>query len=94
MMSFDQTQRFAAKLDATMGADLDRPFSADDEQDNHRNAPQPDPACLYGLIGDIARTGSATTEANPYAIALNAIAYLSCAVGRGPYGSFWPRAQG
>ena len=51
----------------------------------HRNAPQPDPACLYGLIGDVARAGSDGTETNAYAIAANFMAYLSCAVGRGVY---------
>lgn len=68
----------------------------DDTPDNHRNAPRPSSACLYGLIGDIARAGSATTEANPYAIAANAIAYLSCAVGRAPYmpiGNTWHHAR-
>ena len=56
-----------------------------EEPDNHRNAPNADPACLYGLIGDIARAGSDTTEANPFAVALNALAYLGCCLGRGPY---------
>ncbi len=51
----------------------------------HRNAPQPDPACLYGLIGDVARAGSEGTETNAYAIAANFMVYLSCAVGRGVY---------
>ena len=50
-----------------------------------RNAPVPDPACLYGLVGDIARAGSHNTEANPYAVAASAIAYLGAALGRGPY---------
>jgi hypothetical protein len=67
--------------------------AADDESlDNHRNAPRPDPACLYGLVGDVARAGSHTTEANPYAVAANFIAFMSCAVGRGPYmpvGNTW-----
>ncbi len=36
-----------------------------DEHDPHRNAPYPDPACLYGLVGDVARAGSETTEAPP-----------------------------
>ena len=67
--------------------------AADDESlDNHRNAPRPDPACLYGLVGDVARAGSETTEANPYAVAANFIAFMSCAVGRGPYmpvGNTW-----
>lgn len=64
--------------------------------DNHRNAPRPDPACLYGLVGDIARAGSETTEANPHAIAASAIAYLGVAVGRGPYmpiGNTWHHAR-
>jgi hypothetical protein len=50
-----------------------------------RNAPVPDPACLYGLVGDIALVGSQNTEANPYAVAASAIAYLGAAMGRGPY---------
>ena len=64
----------------------------DDSLDNHRNAPRPDPACLYGLVGDVARAGSATTEANPFAVAANFIAFMSCAVGRGAYmpvGNTW-----
>lgn len=67
------------------------PHSIDDGPDNHRNAPRPDKACLYGLIGEIAAAGG-ETEANPYAIAANALAYLSCAVGRGPFmpvGNTW-----
>lgn len=63
-----------------------------EDVDNHRNAPRPDPACLYGLVGEIAKAGSETTEANPYAVAASAIAYLACAVGRGPYmavGNTW-----
>lgn len=51
----------------------------------HRSAPQADPACLYGLIGDVARAGSEGTETNAYAIAANFMAYLSCSVGRGVY---------
>jgi hypothetical protein len=62
----------------------------DDDQDDaavaaHRNAPMPDPACLYGLIGAVGRAGSDGAETNPYAIAANFMAYLSCAVGRGVY---------
>jgi putative DNA primase/helicase len=51
----------------------------------HRNTPDADPACLYGLIGDVARAGSESTETNAVAIAANFMAYLSCAVGRGVY---------
>ncbi|QHE88917.1 DUF3987 domain-containing protein [Hydrogenophaga sp. BPS33] len=68
----------------------------DDAPDNHRNAPRPSASCLYGLVGEIARAGGETTEANPYAIAANAMAYLSCAVGRGPYmpvGNTWHHAR-
>ena len=64
---------------------LDAAPVVNDEVDHHRNAPRPDPACLYGLIGDIARAAGATTEASPYATALNALAYLGCCLGRGPY---------
>lgn len=51
----------------------------------HRNAPEADPACLYGLIGDVARAGSDDTETSAYAIAANFLVYLSCAIGRGVY---------
>ena len=64
----------------------------DDQLDNHRNAPRPDPECLYGLVGDVARAGSENTEANPFAIAANFLGYMSAAVGRGPYmavGNTW-----
>jgi hypothetical protein len=57
----------------------------DDGPDHHRNAPRPDPACLYGLVGDVARAGSENTEANPLAIALNFMAYLSAGIGRGAF---------
>lgn len=50
--------------------------------DYHRNAPRPDKAALYGLVGDIALAGAENSEANPYAIALNVLAYLGVALGR------------
>ncbi|MBA4263784.1 MAG: hypothetical protein C0453_01770 [Comamonadaceae bacterium] len=71
------------------------PFVPEQEPDNHRNAPRPDPACLYGLVGDIARAAG-DTEANPFAVAANALTYLSCAVGRGPYlpvGNVWHHSR-
>ncbi len=64
--------------------------------DTHRNAPRPDPACLYGLVGDVARAGSTNTEANPFAIAAAMLAYLGAAVGRGPFmpiGDDWNHAR-
>jgi putative DNA primase/helicase len=58
----------------------------DDEMAHaHRNAPQADPVCLYGLIGDVARAGSEGTEISACVIAANFMAYLSCAVGCGVY---------
>jgi hypothetical protein len=57
----------------------------DDSPHTHRNAPQPDPICLYGLVGNVARAGSEGTETNAHAIAANFMAYLSCAIGRGVY---------
>lgn len=64
--------------------------------DTHRNAPRPDPACLYGLVGDVALAGSDNTEANPYAIAAAMLAYLGAALGRGPFmpiGDDWNHAR-
>jgi hypothetical protein len=57
----------------------------DDSPHTHRNAPQPDPICLYGLVGNVARAGSEGTETNAHAIAANFMAYLSCAIGCGVY---------
>ena len=37
----------------------------EDDLDHHRNAPLPDPACLYGLVGDIAAAGGATPRRTP-----------------------------
>lgn len=56
-----------------------------EDVDNHRNVPVPDPTCLYGLVGDIAHAGSHNTEANIYAVAASALAYLSAALGRRAY---------
>ncbi len=56
-----------------------------DSADSARPQPVPDPACLYGLVGEVAREGSEGAETNPIAIAGNFIAYLSCAIGRMPY---------
>lgn len=59
---------------------------------SHRNAPVPHRACLYGLVGEVACVGGDGTETNPYAIAANFMAYLSCAIGRGvylPIGNTW-----
>ena len=75
---------------------LEEDAADNDAADNHRNAPKPDPACLYGLIGDVARAGGDTTEANPFAIAANMIAFMSVAVGRGAYmpvGNTWHHAR-
>lgn len=64
--------------------------------DTHRNAPKPHSDCLYGLIGEIAKAGSNDTEANAYAVAASALAYIGVAVGRGPYmwiGDDWNHAR-
>lgn len=79
-------------VDAAALVSLDASFVSDEYEDAddatmmaHRNAPEPDPICLHGLIGEVARAGSEDTETNPCAIAANFMAYLSCAVGRGVY---------
>lgn len=61
------------------------PSIPSEETDPHRNAPTPNPACLYGLVGEVARAGSQGNETNPFAIATNFLAYLSCAIGRGTF---------
>lgn len=58
--------------------------------------PIPDPCCLYGLVGQVARTGGEGSEANPYAIAVNFMTYLCSAIGRGvylPVGNTWHHAR-
>lgn len=68
----------------------------DNEIGRHRNAPTPNPDCLYGLVGEVAIAGSDGTETNPYAIAANFMAYLSCALGRRvylPVGNTWHHAR-
>ena len=49
------------------------PASADDEADGfgHRNAPLPEAACLYGLVGEVARAGGEDAETHAHAIAAN-----------------------
>ena len=102
-------ERYAASLDVDAGSIGEIDLGANGEtfvgndkdflegfNDNHRNAPRPDPACLYGLIGEVAQAGSANTEANPYAVAAALLAYLGVAVGRGPYlaiGDDWNHAR-
>lgn len=85
----------AAQLDSEVGSVF--PELDDGEVlDTHRNAPRPDPACLYGLVGDVARAGSDNTEANPYAVAMAFMTYLSAAIGRGPFlhiGDDWHRTR-
>ena len=84
-------ERFAAAVIHTPHSAPDSQH-AEEDPDLHRNAPRPDPACLYGLLGRVAEAGSATTEANPYAIAFNALIYLSAGIGRGPFlpvGNTW-----
>lgn len=86
--AFEQALKAPAQTEATKPRKPALPpFEAaeDDGVDRHRNAPRPDPACLYGLVGDVARAGAATTEANAYAIAANVLGYLGVCVGRGPF---------
>ena len=102
-------EHFAASLDGDVGITSpaepvaasastakDKVVFDDALLDTHRNAPRPDPACLYGLVGDVAQAGSDNTEANPFAIAAAMLAYLGAAVGRGPYmpiGDDWNHAR-
>ncbi len=83
----------AGRIDSTT-----EPSTADasTEVGSHRNAPRPSRTCLYGLVGEVACAGSDGAETNPYAIAANFMAYLSCAIGRGvylPIGNTWHHAR-
>lgn len=88
-------ERFAAAVIHTPHSAPDSQH-AEEDPDLHRNAPRPDPACLYGLLGRVAEAGSETTEANPHAVAFNALVYLSAGIGRGPFlpvGNTWHHAN-
>ena len=58
-------------VDVTPASHATSPLDATDDNDGaavaaHRNAPDADPACLYGLIGDVARAGSEGTVTVTY----------------------------
>lgn len=53
-----------------------------EDRDPNQGPPVPSSACLYGLIGDIARAGSENSEANPFAIGLHALIFIGCVLGR------------
>ncbi|MDM0113927.1 DUF3987 domain-containing protein [Variovorax sp. J22R133] len=80
-----QAQGFDAVRKCFEKAEAVEEVHDDDHPDPHRNVPRPDPAALYGLIGEIALAAAETTEANPFAVALNVMTYLSAAVGRVAY---------
>ena len=63
---------------------LSNPFftSPVEDRDPNRGPPVPNQDCLYGLIGLIARAGSENSEANPFAIALHAMTFMGCCLGR------------
>jgi hypothetical protein len=57
-----------------------------DEPDaRHVNQPRAVDAMLYGLAGDVGRTAAATTEANPYAVCMGFMSFLSAMAGRDIY---------
>lgn len=55
------------------------------EIDTHRNTPRATPAMLYGIFGEFGKAAAKNTEVNPYAAAINLMAYLSACFGRGVY---------
>ena len=59
--------------------DLDEPVQVQDDaegqdQDFHRNSPQGNPACLYGLVGEIARQNGLKLDFNRVKETLSMIA--------------------
>ena len=59
--------------------------SDDEPKARHVNQPRPSEAMLYGLAGDVGRTAAATTEANPYAVCMSFMSFLSGMAGRDIY---------
>lgn len=58
---------------------------ADELEALHVNQPRPSEAMLYGLAGDVGRVAAATTEANPYAVCMGFLSFLSAMAGRDIY---------
>lgn len=60
---------------------------SDDEEPEalHVNQPRPSETMLYGLAGDIGKAAAATTEANPYAVCVGYLSFLSAMAGRDIY---------
>ncbi len=63
------------------------PYNApsDEPEARHVNQPRPSEAMLYGLAGDVGTTAAATTEANPYAVCMGFMSFLSGMAGRDIY---------
>lgn len=57
----------------------------DEPEARHVNQPRPSEAMLYGLAGDVGKTAAATTEANPYAVCMGFMSFLSGMAGRDIY---------
>ncbi len=85
-----------ALLDGPRAADTSTPArrehqpepdnAPDDEPEaRHVNQPRPSEAMLYGLAGDVGKTAAATTEANPYAVCMGFMSFLSGMAGRDIY---------
>ncbi len=57
----------------------------DEPEARHVNQPRPSESMLYGLAGDVGKTATATTEANPYAVCMGFMSFLSGMAGRDIY---------
>ncbi len=82
----DKDMKFDPSIELRITANTERysgaAYAPESEPDHHRNIPVPSEDCLYGIIGEIAKAGAENSEANPYAIALNAITYVAAMLGR------------
>ncbi len=86
MRDHDKYEAMAAQLNAEIGINSDLAGDALPARDPHRNAPRPQPGCLYGLVGDVARAASkANQEVNEHAAALAYMTVLAAGLGRGCY---------
>jgi len=91
-----ESDGFGVRLPQRSGRKQGTSKDAAGSPDRHVNQPKADPLMLYGLAGEVGRAAAATTEANPYAVTMGFLTFLSGMVGRDVYlsvGNTWHHAR-
>ncbi len=83
----EAVERAIASATTPARGDQPEPDNAPDDEPEarHVNQPRPSEAMLYGLAGDVGKTAAETTEANPYAVCMGFMSFLSGMAGRDIY---------